>query len=66
MEQLHAADTKQMDSVLEYMRTQTQALIAAQSPPPPPHAATPPTPPADAGIHFTQEHMAQFLQQAKD
>eukprot|EP00973_Karenia_brevis_P068587 9539221-Karenia_brevis.AAC.1 len=43
MQQVHSADVKQMDSVLEHLKTQTQALIAAQSPPPPPPAATPPS-----------------------
>eukprot|EP00973_Karenia_brevis_P094939 12424927-Karenia_brevis.AAC.1 len=54
-----------MDSMLEHLKTQTQALIAAQSPPPPP-AATPPSTSADVGTHVSQEVLAQFLQQAKD
>eukprot|EP00973_Karenia_brevis_P070704 9829053-Karenia_brevis.AAC.1 len=66
MEQHHSDDIKQMDSVIEFLKEQTQAITAAQSPPPPPHAAHTSTLTSDAGIHFAQEHMAQFLQQAKD
>eukprot|EP00973_Karenia_brevis_P011328 1534563-Karenia_brevis.AAC.1 len=62
LEQGHAAEVRQMESVLEHLQQQTQALAAAQNPSPPPTAATPPTP----SSHVQPPDLLHFGQTLKD